>query len=103
MVILWIFITLRDSLEQKSPMHYVGQYQEKLKFLSVYSHETSYLCIRKFFVKKFPPQKCEAKLVTVTSQPVPRPLPSSYAYSSAQYLSPQPVENIYGCRSGWKF
>ena len=44
-------------------------------------------CLRKFSVKNFPirisPQKCGAKLATVTNQPDLRP--TSYAYSQARH------------------
>ena len=59
-------------------MHYIDQYLEKLKVFSVCSHVESFLCIR-----KFPPKKCGAELVTVTNQPVARPPPTCYAYSHA--------------------
>ena len=90
-------------LQQKWPMHYVGQYLDRLKVFSVRSHMASYLCIRKFSVKNFPQKRCGAKLVTVTNQPVSRLPPSSYAYCQAKKIYPQPVESIDGCRYGWNF
>ena len=49
-------------LQWKPPMHYINQYLEKLKVFSVCSHVESFLCIR-----KIPPKKCGAELVTVTN------------------------------------
>ena len=66
-------------LQWKSPLHFVGQYLEKLKVFSVCPH-VAYLCIRKFLRKNFPPKKRGAKLVTVINQPIARLPPTSYAY-----------------------
>ena len=52
------------------------------------------------FRKNFPPKNCEAKLATVTNQPVTRPPTTS---SGQKKVSLQPVESIDSCRCGLNF
>ena len=69
------YLTLKQYpfLQRKSPRHYVGQYMETLKLFSLcLDVALNPALLERSSRKNFPPLECEAKLVTVMNQSVPR-------------------------------
>ena len=83
------YLTLKQYpfLQRKSPRHYVGQYIETLKLFSLcLDVALNPALLERSSRKNFPPLECEAKLVTVMNQSVPRSPATFSAFFQAKHF-----------------